>query len=75
MNRNLEELSKQAKQYAREQMGHTMDPLLFSAEVFQQKFAELIVKECARIADEFDDTWTGQGAASADAFKAHFGVK
>jgi hypothetical protein len=39
------------------------------------KFAELIVKECARISKEADDTWTNQGAASAQAFMEHFGVE
>ena len=39
-----------------------------------EKFAELIVRECARISDEEDCTWTGQGAASAEMFKKYFGV-
>lgn len=40
-----------------------------------QIFAELIIRECARISNESDDTWTGQGAASSDAFMKYFGVK
>jgi hypothetical protein len=39
------------------------------------KFAELIVRECARISNAVDDTWTGQGLASAQAFMRHFGVE
>lgn len=40
-----------------------------------QAFAEKIVKECARISEECDDTMTNQGAASAQAFMEHFGVE
>jgi hypothetical protein len=47
--------------------GHTIHDI--------QKFAELIVKECARISKEADDTWTNQGAASAQAFMEHFGIE
>lgn len=46
MNDRTKELAKQAKTYARKQMNHTMVTNLFSAEVFEQKFAELIVQEC-----------------------------
>ncbi len=42
---------------------------------FTEKFAELIVKECARISNEVDYTMTNQGAASAQAFMEHFGVE
>jgi hypothetical protein len=40
-----------------------------------KKFAELIVRECARISNEVDYTMTNQGAASAQAFMEHFGVE
>jgi hypothetical protein len=39
------------------------------------KFAELLIKECARISTNADDTMTNQGEASAQAFMEHFGVK
>lgn len=39
-----------------------------------ERFAELIVKECARVSIESDDTMTNQGAASAEAFMNHFGI-
>ena len=44
----------------------------FSEEL--EKFAELIVKECAQISISVDETMTGQGHASAQAFMEHFGV-
>lgn len=46
MNERIKKLGEQAKQYAREQMAHPMDRNLFSAAVFEAKFAELIIKEC-----------------------------
>ena len=49
LNTQIEKLANQAKQYAREQMAHSMDPLIFSASVFQQKFAELIIQECVQM--------------------------
>ena len=39
-----------------------------------EKLVKLIVKECARISIEADDTMTNQGAASAQAFMLHFGI-
>ena len=55
MNERIRKLAEQAKQYAREQMDHSMDPLMFSAEVFQTKFAELIIRECALQCNHNDD--------------------
>ena len=40
-----------------------------------ERLIEMVVKECARISIEADDTMTNQGAASAQAFMEHFGVK
>lgn len=37
-----------------------------------ERFAEMIVLECARIVEDSDDTWTGQGSASAQAIKDYF---
>jgi len=42
-------LIEEAKQFAREQMAHPMEPMLFSAEVFQNKLVELVVRECMMI--------------------------
>lgn len=55
MNERIQALAEQAKQYAREQMAHPMDPNLFSAAVFQEKFAELIIQECLDCAN-----WVGE---------------
>lgn len=40
-----------------------------------EQFAELIVRECAKISVDADQTFTNQGMASAEAFMEHFGVK
>lgn len=69
MNARIKELAEQAKQYAREQMAHPMDPELFSASVFQEKFAELIVEECIRFGHD-DNGWKPDYM-----IKEHFGVK
>lgn len=49
MNKRIKELAEQAKQYAREQMAHPMDSELFSASVFQEKFAELLIDETVNV--------------------------
>ena len=50
MTPRIKELAEQAKQFAREQMAHPIMPELFSANVFQQKFAELIINETLSVA-------------------------
>ena len=52
---------------------HTFNQAWF--QLYNQKFAELIVRECARISVEADETMTNQGKASAQAFMEYFGVK
>lgn len=52
---------------------HRYNDIFYS--IVAGKFAELIVRECARISNEADDTMTNQGEASAQAFKEYFGVE
>lgn len=78
MNERIKEIAEQAKQYARERMAHTMNPMLFSAEVFQEKFAELIVRECIQVAgpeDSYVDEWFKAKTDSVAKIKQHFGVE
>jgi hypothetical protein len=63
MNNLIEDLAAKAKVYAQEQFGHTMNPMLFSAAVFQKKFAELIVRECIAAALSNDDPLTASDIA------------
>jgi hypothetical protein len=44
-------------------------------ELNPEKFAELIVQECARIAEESDTSWSGAGPEAASQIKKHFGVE
>lgn len=68
---NIKELFSKAANFALEKTAN--HPHIFE-NVFMEKYAELIVLECARISEEVDNTMTGQGAASAQAFKEHFGI-
>lgn len=58
MNERFRELGKQARAYAREYVeeckryGHYMEHNEFDLR-FEQKFAELLIKECAKAAREF----------------------
>ena len=70
MNERLRELAEQAtRKYDR--LGNDIP----FAQPDLELFAELIVRECARISNEADDTMTNQGEASAQAFKEYFGVE
>ena len=68
MNERIKELMSQAFNTV-----HDNDPQWCIE--YSKKFAELIVRECARISNEVDYTMTNQGAASAQAFMEHFGVE
>ena len=68
MNERIKQLAIQAKLISAEYNG--FDPTRLS--MSQQKFAELIVKECAKIADVADENeceWIGGNILT------HFGVK
>lgn len=69
---NAKKLMSKAAEFALEKTAN--HPYTFE-NVYIEKYTELIVMECARISEEADDTMTGQGAASAEAFKKHFGIQ
>lgn len=76
MNSKIKELAEQAKQYARAQMNHSMNSNFFSAPVFEQKFAELIIEECAGIYDAIDNGNLVEGTDNyLEALSERFGVK
>ena len=56
---------------AREDAGETWD----SQEQFIQRFAELIVRECARVADESLNIITMKPECPSKYIKEHFGVE
>ena len=64
MNKRIRELAKQAY----EDVIKNTPSFLVTKELYEQKFAELIVQECAEIADKAEPYKT------SDLIKKHFGV-
>ena len=71
MNERIRELALQAREYATTR--HPMSNIILSvnSDLFEEKFAELIVKECVGIADEYD----GVGSTIVSRIQKHFGVE
>ena len=81
MNERLKQLAKQASIMVDTTLGQTTMPE-YKAQVDLNKFAELIVRECAQAFEAEVDTWKQmdpyQGSIKrqgAKAIKQHFGVK
>jgi hypothetical protein len=80
MNERILELARVAEQLADDELAHLerVHNRLYSftegREIYNKKFAELIVRECASIAGkaEYSDTWL---EPVEDAIKKHFGVE
>jgi hypothetical protein len=72
MNERIKELMEEAGGYGLPDRDGDRTPALVGKSV--EKFAELIVKECAKIAGkaEYSDTWL---EPVEDAIKKHFGVE
>jgi hypothetical protein len=78
MNERIKELAKEARDWGyAEHSGYTAQLL------FEQKFAELIVRECLGCCEqvisdpvpESVDTWLNGGSQCIDEIKQHFGVE
>ena len=67
MNERIRELAEQA---AKEKFGGVFGEMKLTM-TFAEKFAELIVRECANIADEYD----GAGSTIVSRIKKHFEVE
>jgi len=80
MNERIKELAQVADRLADDELAHLerVHNRLYSftegREILMEKFAELIVRECAKIAGEaeYGDTWEGP---VEDTIKKHFGVE
>ena len=71
MNERIKELAEQAEKYADDNFKGEH----FWTQAYESKFAELIVRECARVADQWvDDEDNGHNLVSAK-LKKHFGVE
>jgi hypothetical protein len=94
MNERIEQLAVEARQYAFGEVENSQDPTEWSTkyynEMFEQKFAELIVRECInQVKEQYlpvmedvammnDEHWKGYkhcGVDSVVAIKEHFGVE
>ena len=72
MNERIQKLAEQARQYAIEKIENSQDPAEWSTAMFEQKFAELIVRECASVVKkemDYDANWCD------DKILKHFGVE
>jgi hypothetical protein len=72
MNERIEKLAEQAREYATTRHPVSNITLSVNSDLFEQKFAELIVKECAGIVK-----WTPSGVPHNTIIKnikEHFGV-
>ena len=72
MNERIRELSKQAWSWA-EKQDYT-DPTQEFSDILEEKFAELIVKECSYLADQAHYKATG-GKSAGGYIRQHFGIK
>jgi hypothetical protein len=85
MNERIQQLAEQARQYAIQKIENSQDPTEWSTVMFEQKFAELIVRECMNVAVYKSDGMiftadvAGHQAAgrecAAKMIKQHFGVE
>jgi hypothetical protein len=87
MNERIEKLAVEARQYAFGEVENSQDPTEWSTkyynEMFEQKFAELIVRECMRMCEVTEMSFVthdcdveASGAITVKQFIAeHFGVE
>ena len=73
MNERIKELAEQAMQYAKERLEQTHQAGPDFVNDFREKFAELIVRECARVYWNIDNGETH--TEYVEALKQHFGVE
>ena len=81
MNERIRELAVQSRNYALdekriyERMHNTEQCMEEYREVYNKKFAELIVRECADYLDTFNKAIIGEVGVGGTALKRHFGVE
>ena len=77
MKERIQELARVAEQLADDELAHLerVHNRLYSftegREIYNKKFAQLIVRECVDIADEYD----GVGSTIVGRIQKHFGVE
>jgi len=79
LNERIQKLAEQAKEYATTRHPVSNITLSVNSDLFEQKFAELIVRECVAICQDMDgedniDAKSGRQDCAVE-IKEHFGVK
>jgi hypothetical protein len=80
MNKRINELATLATRYAidknpeQDSYGRAANPIKFQQDR-DNKFAKLIVQECAKIAGEMRHVYVHQAELTASTIKEHFGVE
>jgi hypothetical protein len=77
MNERIEKISEQARQYADSMYPSGLDIAKWGP-AYQEKFAELIVRECLKIVEPTEDSgdeWCVTLKGTAQEIKQHFGVE
>lgn len=62
----VQELVSKAKDQARQEFAHTMEPMLFSADVFHTLLIGLVAQECFKIACEVEDVFRQARLSTTD---------
>jgi hypothetical protein len=79
MNERIEKLAVEARQYAFGEVENSQDPTEWSTkyynEMFEQKFAELIVRECADVCENLQKWPSTEPRHCANDIRIHFGVE
>jgi hypothetical protein len=78
MNDLIKKLAKQATEYATTRHPLSNITLSVNSDLFEQKFAELIVRECLKIVEPdmtSGDEWCVTLKGAAQEIKEHFGVE
>ena len=76
MNERIKEIYKQADKFAKENRTQTISgPGNNYFELFHEKFAELIVRECASKVDNILREKKDGGGTMGDEIREHFGVE
>jgi len=69
MNERIKQLAEQAKQYAEDEQNNPLK--IYTLDCFNEKFAELIVQECAGLVDHVR---MEDGTTRGEFIRKHFGV-
>jgi protein gp37 len=77
MNERIEKLAEQAREYATTRHPVSNTTLSVNSDLFEQKFAELIVRECAQVCRDQPNHYALKTDRDncAVAIKEHFGVE